>query len=181
MSVADLYRNRGVNPLAVQWVVPNWSIGGGGVNMFTANQSNAEVNTVGINYQNCTFTRNTTTPLVGTGDFKVVATAAASSGLTTSGAMTAVTAGHMYCMQCLVNTVGLAAGRTVRLAMLWWNGASFISYVSSSIVAPTVPTRIIVMGIAPATTTQTELNMDIVNSANGETMYVDSLMVSEAV
>lgn len=155
-----------------------WAIGGGGVNLLTANQSNAETNTTGVAAVNGTLTRNTVTPIAGTGDFKVVATAAPCLLLQPS-AYTAITANRWYAGQALVNTSGCAAGRTVHSQLTWYDaGLTELSSTDGvAVAAPTTATLISVIGLAPATAAKVSLRIWLDDAVASEIMYVDSLML----
>lgn len=157
-----------------------WLIGGGGVNLLTANQSNAETNTTGMQSDSGTFTRNTSTPLVGTGDFKVVAATGTYGILSLATAsQVSVTAGHWYCAQAIVKTT-CAAGRGFSFKIYWSDvGNGDLGYSASSVVvAPTVATVISIIALAPATAVKALIYMFIGSGcAAGETLYADSLMM----
>lgn len=154
-----------------------WSIGGGGVNLLTANQSNAETSTTGINGFG-TLTRNTVSPIAGTADFKVVATDN-NLGIGLNEALTvAVTAGRWYAAQALIKTSGCAAGRKCRILIAWYIGATHIS-VSNSVDfdVPTVATVMSVVAQAPATANWAYVRVYVLSSAVGEILYADSIML----
>lgn len=154
----------------------NWIIGGG-VNLLTANQSNAETDTTGVAALG-TLTRNTSTPIAGTGDFKVVATGSPCL-LYQPTSFTAITANRWYAGQALIKTSGCAAGRTVHAQLTWYN--SGLTELSSSdgvaIAAPTTATLISVVGLAPATAAKVSLRIWLDSAVASEIMYIDSLML----
>lgn len=159
----------------------NWVAGDGGAagrNLLTANQSNAETDTTGMAAVAGTLTRDTSTPLAGAADFKVVATGGTMT-LKTATIPAAVTAGRWYAGQALVKTSGCAAGRKCRLTIAWFTaGDVFISEsASADIDAPTVATIMSVVGIAPATATKAYIYVYILDAVASETLYADSLML----
>jgi hypothetical protein len=161
-----------------------WSIGGGGVNLLTANQSNAETNTTGVAGNIGTLTRNTTTPLVGTGDFKLVAGAGAEDFIATTTKAT-VTAGALYNFQALVKTSGMAAGRLLGITAVWYmaDGTTVVSVTGEGVGRVAVssswstPYRFSVHMLAPALAAKVVMRLKIYNPAAGEIVYADSLMV----
>lgn len=147
-----------------------------GVNLLTPNQSNAETNTAGMTPTGGTLTRNTSNPLAGTGDFKMVATGA-SSILYADTPRTGVVANHWYCAQALVKTSGFAGGHTVSIMITWMDAAT--TYLSNSISAPINPTTATVMFLvaqAPSNAAFAVMSINA-NSAAGEIFYSDNLMI----
>jgi hypothetical protein len=156
-----------------------WVIGAGAApNLLTANQSNAETDTTGVTSVAGTLTRNTVTPLVGTGDFKCVATGGTMTLKTTTTAV-AVTAGQWYAAQVLIKTSGCAAGRKNRLTIAWFTAGDVLISGSDSadIDCPTVATVMSVVGLAPATATKAYIYVYIISAVASETLYADSLML----
>jgi hypothetical protein len=157
----------------------NWVIGAGAgtANLLTANQSNAETDTTGMAGANGNLTRNTSTPLVGTGDFKLVATGGDANLYTST--LPAASAGTCYSFQALIKTSGCAAGRQAKIYVKWYDAADgSLGY--SAVVAidcPTTATVISVTAQAPATTAKVKIYVVIASAANGEILYADSLMM----
>jgi len=176
---AKLYQRVGT-PLAwveIQRSPSPWSIGGGGVNLLTANQSNAETDTTGVTGAWGTLTRNTTTPLAGSGDFKLVADGGGNAAISVS---LAVTAGRWYVFQVFLNTFHWQGGHTVHLQMAWYGASGWISNtMGGAVAAEGVPTHLSIMGQAPAGATSCNIYMYLDLSIAGEILYVDSLMFEE--
>lgn len=157
------------------WVI---GAGAGTANLLTANQSNAETDTTGVYGYNGTLTRNTSSPLAGTADFKLVSTGDTTI-IETATTPVAVTAGQWYAAQALVKTSGCAAGRKSRIAIAWYTAAdAYISVsVSADIDCPTTATLMSVVGLAPATATKAYIYIYILSAASGEIIYADDLML----
>jgi len=152
-----------------------WSIGGGGVNLLTANQSNAETNTTGVTSSWGTLTRNTSAPLVGTADFKLVADGGGDASLSVT---SAVTAGRWYAFQVFFNTYHWQGGHTVHLRMGWYNASGWMSNtMGGAVAAEGVPTHLSVIGQAPAGATVCDIRIYLDLSISGEVLWVDSLML----
>lgn len=155
-----------------------WGIGGTALNLLTENQSNAETDTTGMWGYNGTLTRNTSSPLVGTGNFKIVSTGDTTI-IETATTAAAVTAGQWYAAQALVKTSGCAAGRKSHIAIAWYTAADAYLSVSASaqVDCPTSATVLSVIGLAPATAAKAYIYIYIDSAASGETLYADSLML----
>lgn len=167
---------------APQRTVPSpWVIGTGSsapyCNLLTANQSNAETDTTGM-AANGTLTRNTSTPIAETGDFKVVATADGNLDLYQSSRMV-VTAGLTYCGQATIKTSGCAGGRQCLTLIAWYNavGANFATSIGSVIDAPTTDTFVSQISVAPVGAVTAVLYVRIVSAVIGEILEADSLMI----
>ena len=160
------------------WVI---GAGAGTANLLTANQSNAETDTTGMAASGGTFTRNTVTPIAGTGDFKIVATGGASAVINTGGTKATTVAGQWYSFQALLKTSGCAGGRKINLNVVWYqsDGTTYISEegLPASVDAPTVATLYGGCVKAPALGARAMLQMWIVSAAASEILYADSLMI----
>lgn len=157
------------------WVI---GAGAGTANLLTANQSNAETDTTGVSAIGATLTRNTSTPIAGTGDFKLVATESPCLLFEPTPYIT-ITPSKWYCGQATVRTTGTAAGRTVHAQLTWYTAAD--AEISSTdgvaVSAPTTATVISVIGVAPATAYKVSLRIWLDSAVASEVMYVDSLML----
>jgi len=155
-----------------------WSIGGGGVNLLTANQSNAETDTTGVVGWGGTFTRNTVTPLAGTADFKLVSTADGDLYLVTNTTAAAVAAGYWYTVRAFVGMTA-AAGRQFRVYVSWYTAADVLvsNDFSSAATFSGVAFTISAAFQCPATATKAYVGVNAVASLTGEILYADSLMI----
>lgn len=177
---AKLYKRVGT-PLA--WVEiersPSpWSIGGGGVNLLTANQSNAETDLTGVSTGTGTLTRNTVSPMAGAADFKLVA--AGDYPIFQTSTKTAVVAGNWYSGQLLARESGCAAPRNLGLNIVWYTaGEAAIGTSYLSLPLGTTATVLSLQGQAPATATQAILYMSLDGVVDGEILYADNLMIEE--
>lgn len=157
----------------------DWSIGGTASNLLTANQSNAETDTTGMDKDNGTLTRNTSSPLAGTGDFKLVG--AGSADIVLKCATTAATtiAGQWYCFQALVKTADCGAGRKIKLGIAWCesDGTPISTSSSAEVAVPTTATVLSLVAEAPALGVKAYPRITIVSGAINEILYADSLML----
>lgn len=150
-----------------------WSIGGGGVNLLTANQSNAETDTTGME-SNGTLTRNTSTPIAGSGDFKVVA-ASTYVDLRMS-ANVSVATGRWYNFQFLAKGTGTGVVSSF-IAWLYPNGDTAATNQNTPVTIPALATPFNTSYQAPAGATQVKFFARLESCAVGNIMYVDSLMI----
>lgn len=156
-----------------------WSIGGGGINLLTANQSNAETDTTGVTGITGTLSRTTVAGefYAGTAGFKLVSTGSADMYITSSGAKTAVTAGLWYSFSAYMKS----ATKNVQVYLVFYDAAgTTLNYAASTpISAPGtfgLP-RISIIAQAPAGATQASFSAALISSAVGEILYVDNLML----
>jgi hypothetical protein len=162
----------------------NWVIGAGAgtANLLTANQSNAETDTTGMSGGYGTMSRNTSTPIAGTGDFKLIVTSVGPGYIrATSGTYATVVPGQRYCFQALVNTSGCAGGRTIMVGIAWYkvDGETMVSEDWTTPVAvPTTATRLHLTTLAPALGVLARIYVMFGNdAAENEIFYADSLML----
>lgn len=157
-----------------------WLIGAGAgtANLLTANQSNAETDTTGMTSAGGTLTRNTSTPLAGAGDFKLVSTGSNDLILKTATTAVAVTAGQWYTAQALVKCT-VAAGRQVKIGISWYTAANALVQTDygAAVACPSAATVLSATILCPATATKAYIWIDVVSSLNAEILYADSLML----
>ena len=148
-----------------------------GRNLLTANQSNAETDATGMYASNGTLTRNTVMPLVGTGDFKMVAIGG-TMALYPSTPLQIVAANLWYVGQVMVKGVGMVGGRQIQLFITWKNsaGTNITSSLSTSINCPTVATVLSITGQAPVGAVSAYCGVQVVSAVSGEILYADSFM-----
>jgi hypothetical protein len=149
-----------------------------GRNLLTPNQSNAETDTTGMTGSIGTLTRNTTTPIAGTGDFKLVSTGSNDLQITTDGTPISVIPGQWYVAQALTKTAGMATSRQMNLRIRWIDASgSSISYTSSTTISCTTQTIFLsVVGQAPSLAVTASVYVVVIAAVSGETLYADSLM-----
>lgn len=157
-----------------------WVAGATGGNLLTANQSNAETDTTGMDKAGGTLTRNTSTPLVGSGDFKLISTGSNDLILKTATTAATVTAGRWYCAQALVKCT-VASGRKVKIGIAWYKSddSAISTTYGAEIDCPTTATVISTIQLAPALAAKAYVFVDVVSSVSDEILYADSLELEE--
>lgn len=158
----------------------NWVVGAGAgtANLLTANQSNIETDTTGLDGTGGTLTRDTASPIAGAASAKNVADGSASATIRTNPTLAAVTANQWYCAQAQVKATA-AAGRKVCLNIVWYDsGSTYISEdAASQIDAPSAATRLSLVAKAPATAAKAMVYAYLVTAAANEILWADSFML----
>jgi hypothetical protein len=152
-----------------------------GLNLLTANQSNAETDTTGMAAGWGTLSRTIVAGefYAGIAGFKVVATSVNNMTLYTSTKISGLTAGNYYCFS--VYAKASTALKNWYLNIDWYNAADvYLSSSDSTIVAASTSfTRLFLIGVAPATATKCVVKITLVTPTIGDILYVDNLMLEE--
>jgi hypothetical protein len=151
-----------------------------GLNLLTANQSDAEVDTTGMAASWGTLSRTIVAGefYAGIAGFKAVATSVNTMGIYTS-TKPAVTAGKYHCFS--VYAKASTALKNWYLLIDWYNAAdAYLSSSSSTIVAASTSfTRLFLIAIAPATATKCVVKIALITPTIGDILYADNLMLEE--
>jgi hypothetical protein len=160
----------------------DWVIGSGGItNLLTANQSNAETDTTGMDSSGGTFSRTTTAGefYAGIAGFKLVSTGAGNIYICTDPISAGVTAGKYYAFSVYAKASTVAKNWYIRI--VWFDAADgYLDVTATTSVAASISfTRLFVIGKAPATAAKYRVDVMLLATVAGDTLYIDNLMLEQ--